>query len=158
MSAAAKGIVMSSDKLLEVVPKVNSVAPICFTISAFAFLASLLGLIVNQWLSGWMATGGMAGIALFYLALGLISLGSRIPVYGPGLVTFISDDPRGAPADAGDTQAMVNPVPHHKRADRLTEDVAGSFVPSREAYYGKVTNTDAEAASAKFVSDLQAHL
>jgi hypothetical protein len=50
-------------------------------VSAFAFLACLVGVIVNHWLSGWMAVGGMAGIGLFYLAIGLMSLGERIPVY-----------------------------------------------------------------------------
>lgn len=72
---------MPHAKYINIVPQSNPVAPTCFAVSAVAFLASFVGLIVNHWLSGWMAVGGMACIGLFYLAIGLISYGSRIPIY-----------------------------------------------------------------------------
>jgi hypothetical protein len=47
-----------------------------FAVSAFAFAAAGVGLLINQWMSGWMAVGGMAGLGLFYLAIGVLNLGS----------------------------------------------------------------------------------
>lgn len=54
----------------------NDAALMCFAVSAGAFVAAGIGAIVNHMLAGWMAVGGMAMVGLFYLALGLFSLGS----------------------------------------------------------------------------------
>ena len=48
-----------------------------FAISACAFAAAGIGTVVNHWLTGWMAVGGMAGVGLFYLAVGILNLQSR---------------------------------------------------------------------------------
>ena len=45
-----------------------------FAVAGCAFGAAIIGLLVNQWLSGWMAVGGMTGVGLFYLAVGLLNL------------------------------------------------------------------------------------
>ena len=55
----------------------NSAAQMSFAISACAFAAAGIGTIVNHWLTGWMAVGGMAGVGLFYLAVGILNLRSR---------------------------------------------------------------------------------
>ena len=52
-------------------------ARMSFAISACAFAAAGIGTIVNHWLTGWMAVGGMAGVGLFYLAVGILNLRSR---------------------------------------------------------------------------------
>lgn len=49
-----------------------------FAVSLCAFAAAAVGLLVNQWMSGWMAVGGMAGIGLFYLAVGLLNLNTSV--------------------------------------------------------------------------------
>ncbi len=48
-----------------------------FAISACAFAAAGIGTVVNHWLTGWMAVGGMAGVGLFYLAIGILNLRSK---------------------------------------------------------------------------------
>jgi hypothetical protein len=52
----------------------NSTSKMSFAVAACAFAAAGLGLLVNQWMSGWMAVGGMAGIGLFYSGVGLLNL------------------------------------------------------------------------------------
>ncbi len=48
-----------------------------FAISACAFAAAGIGTVVNHWLTGWMAVGGMSGVGLFYLAVGILNLRSH---------------------------------------------------------------------------------
>ena len=48
-----------------------------FAISACAFAAAAIGTVINHWLTGWMAVGGMTGVGLFYLAVGILNLKSR---------------------------------------------------------------------------------
>ena len=57
-------------------PDLNPTSKMSFAVAACAFTAAGFGLLINQWLSGWMAVGGMAGVGLFYLAVGLLNLGS----------------------------------------------------------------------------------
>ena len=45
-----------------------------FTVAAIALVAAGIGMIVNHWLTGWMAVGGMVGVGLFYAAIGVLSL------------------------------------------------------------------------------------
>lgn len=111
-------------------PKTNSVAPVCFAISAGAFLACILGLTVNLWLSGWMAVGGMAGIGLFYLAIGLLSLGAKVPVYESSpmpapLTKNIDLDAEAvlSPADVG-TAPTKSPLRHRSLGDLALESPA----------------------------------
>jgi hypothetical protein len=58
-------------------PGLSSTSKMSFAVAACAFAAAGIGLLVNQWMSGWMAVGGMAGVGLFYLAVGLLNLGSN---------------------------------------------------------------------------------
>ena len=55
----------------------SPVSQMSFAISAFAFAAAGIGTVINHWLTGWMAVGGMAGVGLFYLAVGVLNLRSR---------------------------------------------------------------------------------
>ena len=61
--------------------EMNSTSQMSFAVAACAFGAAVLGLLINQWMSGWMAVGGMAGLGLFYLAIGLLNLGSTEPMF-----------------------------------------------------------------------------
>lgn len=58
-------------------PSIGVTSKMSFAVAACAFGAAAIGLLVNQWLSGWMAVGGMTGVGLFYLAVGLLNLGAR---------------------------------------------------------------------------------
>lgn len=53
---------------------VPPVSRMCFAISAIAFGAALLGALVNHFLTGWMAVGGMAMVGLLYLGMGIADL------------------------------------------------------------------------------------
>jgi hypothetical protein len=46
----------------------------CFGVAAGAFLTAALGFVVNQFLVGWLATGGMIAIGLLYVAMGLLQI------------------------------------------------------------------------------------
>ena len=102
---------MRFEKIVNAAPNAYPIATVCFSVSACAFFACVVGLVVNHWLSGWMAVGGMAGIGLFYLALGLLSLGSRIPVYHAAGAAE-----RDLPAEAESMQPA-----------RLEEDASGTY-------------------------------
>ena len=56
---------------------ISTASQMSFAVAACAFAAAGIGSIVNFWLTGWMAVGGMVGVGLFYLALGLVNLNSR---------------------------------------------------------------------------------
>ncbi|WP_010587590.1 hypothetical protein [Schlesneria paludicola] len=60
----------------------NPTSKMSFAVALCAFAAAAIGLLVNQWMSGWMAVGGMAGIGLFYLAVGLLNLNTTAPGIG----------------------------------------------------------------------------
>ncbi len=53
----------------------------CFAVAGCAFFGALLASVVSIWLSGWMTVAGMLGISLFYLALGLLEIGSTMPLF-----------------------------------------------------------------------------
>ena len=53
---------------------INPASKMSFAVALCAFSAAGIGFLVNHWMSGWMAVGGMAGIGLFYLAVGLLNL------------------------------------------------------------------------------------
>ncbi len=52
----------------------NSASQMAFTVAAIALAAAGVGVIVNHWVTGWMAVGGMVGVGLFYAAIGVLSL------------------------------------------------------------------------------------
>ena len=52
-----------------------------FAVALCALAAAGVGTIVNHWLTGWMAVGGMVGVGLFYLAIGLLNLRTQQPVF-----------------------------------------------------------------------------
>lgn len=58
----------SSDSIISPVSRMSFAVALC------AFAAAGVGWIVNNWLSGWMAVGGMFGVGLFYLAVGVLNL------------------------------------------------------------------------------------
>ena len=61
--------------------ELNATSKMSFIVAGFAFIAAGVGLLINHWMSGWMAVGGMAGVGLFYLAVGLLNLGSAEPIF-----------------------------------------------------------------------------
>ena len=66
------------------------VSRMAFAVSVCAFAAAGVSIVVNHWLTGWMAVGGMAGIGLFYLAIGILNLHSKNAFDDDGLITSIS--------------------------------------------------------------------
>ena len=65
---------------------------ICFTIAACSLGAALLGAVVNLFLTGWMAVGGMTMVGLFYFGMGLAEVQRE----------------RSAPQDRRDAAAYTN--------------------------------------------------
>ena len=61
--------------------QLNPTSKISFTVAGCAFSAAAIGYLINQWMSGWMAVGGMAGVGLFCLALGLLNLNSNALIF-----------------------------------------------------------------------------
>jgi hypothetical protein len=59
----------------------STTSKMSFGVAASAFAAAGIGLLINQWMSGWMAVGGMAGVGLFYMAIGLLNLSSSDSVF-----------------------------------------------------------------------------
>jgi len=65
---------MSQDVRGNAWDSLNPVSKISFAVAIAAFATALLGLVINQIFTGWMAAGGMAGVGLFYLAIGVLNL------------------------------------------------------------------------------------
>ena len=61
-----------------------------FAVALCALAAAGIGSIVNYWLTGWMAVGGMAGVGLFYLAIGLLNLRSNAPAFEEDAIANVS--------------------------------------------------------------------
>jgi hypothetical protein len=61
--------------------EMNPTSKVSFAVATCAFAAAGGGLVINQWMAGWMAVGGMAGLGLFYLAVGVLNLGSADPSF-----------------------------------------------------------------------------
>ncbi len=72
---------MSRDSQSSGRPEMSPTSKMSFAVAACAFGAAGIGLLINQWMSGWMAVGGMAGVGLFYLAVGLLNLGSTSSIF-----------------------------------------------------------------------------
>ncbi|RLS46982.1 MAG: hypothetical protein DWH84_01045 [Planctomycetota bacterium] len=53
----------------------TSLSKASFGVAGLAFVGSFACAAINSTLSGWMAVAGMAGLGLFYLALGVLNLG-----------------------------------------------------------------------------------
>lgn len=51
----------------------------CFGVAIGAFLTAALGFVVNQYLVGWLATGGMVAIGLLYIGMGLLQIRLIMP-------------------------------------------------------------------------------
>lgn len=60
----------------------NPTSQMAFAVAACALVAAVIGVIINHWMTGWMAVGGMVGVGLFYLAVGILNLSSAgVPAY-----------------------------------------------------------------------------
>ncbi|WP_157605925.1 hypothetical protein [Schlesneria paludicola] len=77
----------------------NPASRMAFAVAICALSAAGLGAIINHWMTGWMAVGGMVGVGLFYLAIGILNLG------------------RGEPDNEGD--ASLNISQRHASAENL---------------------------------------
>ena len=60
---------------------ISTTSQMAFCVAVCAFIAAGICLIVNQWLSGWMAVGGMTGVGLFYVAVGIMNLWGETPFF-----------------------------------------------------------------------------
>ena len=79
---------MAIFKQLSGPPDANSSRRMAFIVAVYAFGAAGLGLLINQWVPGWMAIGGMAGVGLFYLTMGAMSFQSTpsMDIHNGGLI------------------------------------------------------------------------
>ena len=55
----------------------NPTSKMAFAVAVCALTAAGVGAIVNHWMTGWMAIGGMTGVGLFYFAIGLLNLKAK---------------------------------------------------------------------------------
>ena len=60
---------------------VSATSQMAFAVAICALAAAGIGLIVNHWLTGWMAVGGMVGVGLFYTAIGILNLRANHPTF-----------------------------------------------------------------------------
>ena len=60
---------------------ISATSRMAFSVAVCAFIAAGFSLIVNQWLYGWMAVGGMTGVGLFYVAIGIMNLWTETPLF-----------------------------------------------------------------------------
>ena len=60
---------------------ISTTSQMAFAVAICAFIAAGVGLIINQWLAGWMAVGGMTGVGLFYAAIGISNLWTETPLF-----------------------------------------------------------------------------
>jgi hypothetical protein len=60
---------------------VSPASQMSFAVALCAFIAAGIGLVVNHWVTGWMAVGGMCGVGLFYIVVGLLNLRSNPPLF-----------------------------------------------------------------------------
>ena len=60
---------------------VNPTSQMAFAVAFCALAAAGIGSIVNLWLTGWLAVGGMVGVGLFYWAVGVINLPVTSPIF-----------------------------------------------------------------------------
>ena len=100
---------MSRDSQTSSRPEMNSTSKMSFAVAACAFGAAAIGLLINQWMSGWMAVGGMAGLGLFYLAIGLLNLGSTEPMITHESALIETASPRWSGAMNVDDLATKRP-------------------------------------------------
>lgn len=60
-------------------PMISPTSQMAFAVAICALAAAGIGLIINHWLTGWMAVGGMFGVGLFYTAIGILNLRANPP-------------------------------------------------------------------------------
>ena len=102
-------------------PDANSSRRMAFIVAVCAFSAAGLGLLINQWVPGWMAVGGMAGVGLFYLTMGAMSFQSTpsMDVHNGGLTETSS---HRLSSDSNLHELSAEPAPigtEHQTADTL---------------------------------------
>ena len=102
--------------------RLNPTSKMSFAVAGCAFAAAAIGVLINQWLSGWMAVGGMAGVGLFYLAIGLLNLGSSDSIYTDESDLVESASHRLSGATNVDDLA----VDHHQEVGSRSEQLAKS--------------------------------
>lgn len=78
-------------------------------VSFCAFAAAGVGTVVNHWLTGWMAVGGMVGVGFFYLAVGILNLRSKNSFDNDEFITNVSE--RTARSDNLYAEAVIRPRP-----------------------------------------------
>lgn len=100
----------------------NPTSKMSFAVAGCAFAAAVIGVLINQWMSGWMAVGGMAGVGLFYLAIGLLNLGGVESIYSDESELVESASHRLSGAANVDDLA----VEHSHEAGTRTESLAKS--------------------------------
>jgi hypothetical protein len=108
------------------VPRVvlSPTSQMAFAVAFCALAAAAVGSIVNHWLTGWMAVGGMVGVGLFYFAIGVLNLSSKPSGVDEKMISSVSQ--RTAGADNLVAEAVVRPP----RSD--TADSPGRFEVKRD--------------------------
>ena len=88
---------MSKSQPLETGSILYPTSQMAFTVAICALAAAGIGAIVNHWLTGWMAIGGMVGVGLFYWAVGVLNLRTESPLFDDDeLTSNVSQQTAGA--------------------------------------------------------------
>jgi len=65
----------------EIQTTLTPASQMAFAVAFCALAVAGIGAIANQWLSGWLAIGGMFGVGLFYIAIGVLNIVSNPPAF-----------------------------------------------------------------------------
>ena len=85
----------------------NPTSQMAFAVAICALAAAGVGTIVNHWLTGWMAVGGMVGLGLFYIGVGILNLRSVHPMFEDDSMQNVSQ--RSARVDNLFGEAVTRP-------------------------------------------------
>ena len=92
----------------------NPTSRMAFAVADCAFVSAGVFIVVNQWVAGWMAVGGMVGVGCFYTVIGLLNLRISISLVDQDLTTASA---RHARAENLLGEAIINDQVDHT-ADR----------------------------------------
>ena len=107
---------MVKSKVLETRSIPNLAIQLTFTAILFALAAGVIGTIVNRWLIGWVLIGGLAGVCLVFMALGVLTIATRLAAYNDKLML------NGSQLAAGAGQLHMEPESHsHVSAPNVLE-------------------------------------
>ncbi len=104
-----------------------------FAVALCALAAAGIGSIVNHWLTGWMAVGGMVGVGLFYAAVGILNLRANHPLYDDDANQNISQRTARADNLFGEPVTWPRSIPRTAESHQLRLRSEGLLKDASEA-------------------------